>query len=109
MKQYKLLKELPGVKAGTLSIGNINGYHEFKGHDSKGFPHGYLYSEYDLKRFPDFFEEVIELEKLFDIQDVQKAIRAGYFGYQRTHVSNIAAEFLNEFHPQHTDQLKYIK
>lgn len=109
MKQYKLLKDIPGVKAGTLSLDNGNGYHEFKGYDSKGLPHDYVYAEVFMDRYPDFFEEVIELEKVFTIEDIQKAIRAGYFGYQRTHVSNIATEFLKEFHPEHIDQLKHLK
>lgn len=108
MKQYKTKKDLPGVKAGTLSIGNINGYHEFKGHDSKGFPHGYLYSEYDLKRFPDFFEEVIEMEKLFTIQDLFKVIKFGIFAPDDLAMKQLDL-FISENHPQHIDQLKHLK
>lgn len=108
MKQYKTKKDLPGVKAGTLSIGNINGYHEFKGHDSKGFPHGYLYSEYDLKRFPDFFEEVIELEKLFTIEDMFHVVDRSAFWNGLATKQHFSLLIKSKF-PQHIDQLKYIK
>lgn len=102
MKKYKLLKDIPGVKAGTLSIDIGNGYHEFKGYDSKGLPHEYAYPEVFMDRFPDFFEEVIELEKLFTIQDMDDA-------YHAPTIHGSFRDYIKYSFPQHIDQLKHLK
>lgn len=101
MKQYKLLKDIPGVKAGTLSLDNGNGYHKFKGYDSNGLPHDYVYAEGFMDRFPDFFEEVVELEKVFTMQDLYMSFNNQI---RYTFVDFVKANF-----PQHIDQLKYLK
>lgn len=55
MKQYRLLKDLPGVKAGAISKG-INPY------VFGGEPTGYGLNEKTIQNNPDWFEEVKPFE-----------------------------------------------
>lgn len=66
MKTYKLLKDLPGIPAGTIGEPCDNGNIFRKGCSG---PH-YLY--YTMENYPDFFEEVKEEEKLFTLSDMRR-------------------------------------
>lgn len=57
---------------------------------------------------PDFFEEVIELEKLFDIQDMFGCIKEGIFAPDDLVLKQLSL-YIQSKHPQHIDQLKYLK
>lgn len=103
MKQYKTLKDMPGVKAGTIGIrkGESSSHH-FANMDKDGTENVIVFDEYDIKRFPDFFEEVKELQKLFDIQDIYNT----FHDRTRYHSFN---DFMEGSFPQHIDQLKHLK
>lgn len=109
MKQYKTLKDIPGVKAGTIGIrkGESSTYF-FANTDKDGTENVILFDEYDIKRFPDFFEEVKELEKLFDIQDMYEFVK-DLHGCSINTVDHFFKLLIVDKYPQHIDQLKYIK
>lgn len=66
MKQYKTLKDLPGIPAGEMGKPNESG-NKFR---SKYFEPFYTYGF--MGQYPDFFEEVKEEEKLFTLSDMRK-------------------------------------
>lgn len=105
MKQYKTLKDMPGVKAGTIGIrrGESSSHH-FANMDKDGTENVIVFDEYDIKRFPDFFEEAIELDKLFTIEDMN-------ISWHRAWNNDISDfnRFISNEYPQHIDQLKYLK
>lgn len=65
MKQYKTLKDLPGIPAGEMGQPNRLG----NGFVNHHFDNFYTYSF--MEKHPDFFEEVKEEEKLFTLSDMR--------------------------------------
>ena len=103
MKQFKTKKSFPGVEAGTLSFTEYNINFAFVG-NAKTF----IFNIDEIKKFPDFFEEVKELEKVFDIQDLFKVIKFGIFAPDDLAMKQLEL-FIAENHPQHIEQLKHLK
>ena len=95
MKQYKVIKDIPGIKAGEILKENMDTGYFSTGENSR------IYEKEYLKRYPDFFEEVKELDKLFTIEDMEKAY------IHKRHYPFI--EFVQRCYPQYIDQLKYLK
>lgn len=56
--KYKVLKEIPGVKSGTILIKNNGGYY-FTYSDNTYYKHGMIeYDEEYLKAHPTFFKNI---------------------------------------------------
>lgn len=101
MKQYKTLKDLPGIKVGTL--GTVDGRNvNFKPTERNDFYAQTVFAEDFVKKYPDFFEEVIELEKLFTIEDMDDA-------YHAPTIHGSFKDYIEYSFPQHIDQLKHLK
>lgn len=108
MKQYKLLKDLPGIKAGEIGVYK-NEYYHFK-RKRKGFiEEQVVYNEQYIKQYPDFFEEVIELQKRFTIQDIYMAVEFGCNACLTHDYGDETDKFIRNHFPQHIDQLKHLK
>lgn len=100
MKQYKLLKDLPGINTGTIGVKH-EGSNGFVFEDNDGVV---SYEEGFMKLYPDFFEEVKELEKLFTIEDMN-------ISWHRAWNNDVSEfnRFVSNEYPQHIDQLKHLK
>lgn len=76
MKQYKLLKDLPGIPAGSIGYQKVGDTVVFVDTKypltSNQFPINYI------KEYPDFYEEVKEEEKLFGLKDMENAYLRAY-------------------------------
>lgn len=98
LNPYILLKDLPGIKAGTI-LPNRNGeiYFKLPNADYEQF-----YMESYVKQHPDFFKEMVEPKKLFDINDMEDA-------YHGPTIHGQFSDYIKYSFPQHVDQLKHLK
>lgn len=104
MKKYKLLKDIPGFKSGALLTDQSNtDCFSLENDNCRS------YSEEYLKRYPDFFEEVIELEKLFTIEDIYSAVEFGCNACLTHDYVDETEKFIKKYFPQYIDQLKHLK
>lgn len=104
MKNYKLLKDIPGVKAGAI----FSLQSELSGmYFTDGLHTGY--HELYLIKYPDFFEEVKELEKVFTIEDIYKAVEFGCKSCLTHDYGDETEKFIRSYYPQHIDQLEHLK
>lgn len=72
MNTYRLLKDLPGIPAGTESASSSGvGFICFK----YGADVHYYFTESDVIKYPDFFEKVQNGPKIFSMSDMEHVFK----------------------------------
>ena len=100
--KFILLKDLPGIPAGTISEGPTNlGGAIFKANGNHAF-----FTLEELKN-ADTFKEHTEALPVFNIKDLDKAMR---YQHLKPHENprELLIDFICRFYPRHKDQFKAL-